>query len=268
MTIATPRPAATIMLVRDGEDGLEVFMTVRHTAIEFASGALVFPGGRVEQADHDIAAEFGVGPLTGNDTLGPGFLVAGIRETFEECGILLARPLGSDALIDADRVDAAAAAHRAAAEDFSDAEDFAGLLRRERLAPAVDLLIPFAHWITPARQRKRYDTLFLLAAAPPDQAGRHDGKEAVDSVWITPERAMADASDGRFKMMFPTHMNLTRLARCRDVAAAIAAARAQPLVTVEPETLSEQDGIREMRIPEAAGYGGSVFKISFPPGIA
>ena len=98
MPVVPPRPAATIMLVRDGDSGMEVFMTVRHHAIEFASGALVFPGGRVEDSDHAIAADAG---LHRRSDPAPGFFVAGIRETFEECGILLARPCGADRLLDA-----------------------------------------------------------------------------------------------------------------------------------------------------------------------
>src|ERR1700733_1825285 len=97
---ATASPAATIMLLRDGPAGLEVFMVVRHHEIDFAAGALVFPGGRVEDADHDIAAGDcpNLGRLT---TKALAFRIAAIRETFEECGVLLARPHGSDRLIDA-----------------------------------------------------------------------------------------------------------------------------------------------------------------------
>src|SRR5690348_118163 len=93
---ATARPAATILLLRDGPAGIEVFMVVRHHAIDFASGALVFPGGRVEETDHALAAQ----PLDwpnpdGLDANAMAFRIAAIRETFEECGVLLARPRGS-----------------------------------------------------------------------------------------------------------------------------------------------------------------------------
>src|SRR3954470_1865636 len=99
---ATARPAATIMLLRDGPDGIEVFMVVRHHAIDFASGALVFPGGRVEEADHELAARPGDCPNPdGLDIDALAFRIAAIRETFEECGVLLARPRGANALIDA-----------------------------------------------------------------------------------------------------------------------------------------------------------------------
>jgi 8-oxo-dGTP pyrophosphatase MutT (NUDIX family) len=265
MTIVTARPAATIMLVRDGASGLEVFMTVRHHAIEFASGALVFPGGRVEASDHDIAAREAPRPGPQDDRLAPGCFIAGIRETFEECGILLARPRGSDRLLGVDRLHGIAATFKARVGQ--DHAAFGDLLTAEDLVPATDLLVPFAHWITPTTQRKRFDTVFFLAAAPPDQVGSHDGTEAVESVWITPAEAVSAAGAGRYKMLFPTQLNLLKLGRHDSVSAALEAARQAPIVTVEPEVLSARDGIRQMRIPEAAGYGGSVFAVDLPPGI-
>jgi len=261
MSIVAPRPAATIMLLRDGAAGLEVFMTVRHRDIAFASGALVFPGGRVEDSDHAIAAREGLH----DGRLAPGFFVAGIRETFEECGILLARPRGSALLLDGERLRAiAATAKDRVAHDHA---AFADLLAAEDLTPAVDLLEPFAHWVTPAHQRKRFDTVFFLAAAPPGQAGTHDGAEAVDSVWITPQGAIDASRAGQYKMLFPTMLNLQKLGRHDRVDAALTAAGQSAMVTVQPELLSEKDGIRTLRIPEAAGYGGSVFTVDLPPGI-
>jgi len=237
---ATPRPASTIVLLRDGPAGLETFMVVRHHQIDFASGALVFPGGRMEAADAELAAS-----LEGADPLGP-FKVAAIREAFEECGVLIARPRGEDGLVPAGR---AAALDRAA--------PFAELLARENLAPAVDRLVPFAHWITPVFLPKRFDTRFFLALAPPDQALAHDGREAVDSIWISPREALAQHG-GRFKLLFPTERNLWKLAAHADAASALAAALAAPVVTVLPEAV-EVDGGPGLKIPAEAGYGGEAF---------
>ena len=158
-----PRPASTILLLRDGPSGLETFMVVRHHEIDFASGALVFPGGRMEAADVGLAAE-----RARADPLAP-FKVAAIREAFEECGLLLARAEGEDAIVPAAR---AAGLDRAA--------PFCDLMARERLVPALDALVPFAHWITPDFVPKRFDTHFFLALAPEDQILAHDGREAVD----------------------------------------------------------------------------------------
>ncbi len=217
-----PRPAASILLLRDGPAGLETFMVVRHHQIDFASGALVFPGGRMEPADAEIVAALA-------DPLAP-FKVAAIREAFEECGVLLARAEGEDGFVPAAR---AAALDRAA--------PFADLMARERLAPALDALVPFAHWITPDFVPKRFDTHFFLALAPADQALVHDGREAVDSVWISPQQALAEHGR-RFKLLFPTHRNLWKLAAHADAASALAAARVTPVVTVQPERVTVDGG--------------------------
>src|SRR5690242_10831734 len=112
---ATARPAATILLLRDGDEGLETFMVVRHHAIDFASGALVFPGGRVEDSDHALAADRSLcPPLPGVDPAAMAFRVAAIRETFEECGVLLARPAAAACVVDAQTLLSVEQAHRAA----------------------------------------------------------------------------------------------------------------------------------------------------------
>ncbi|MBV8472932.1 MAG: NUDIX domain-containing protein [Hyphomicrobiales bacterium] len=241
------RPAATVLLVRDGASGLEVFMVVRHHQIDFASGALVFPGGSVEPEDTAIAADperCAAGPAI--DERGRALRVAAIRETFEECGVLLARPRGASELIGAERC----AAIRAAAKGVT----FAELIRREDLSLALDALTPFAHWITPPILRKRFDTHFFIAAAPRDQLARHDGHESGDSTWINPRRALADAAAGTYTMVLPTRLNAQMLGESGDVAAALAAAQTRRIVTVEPAAVKSQTGFT-LTIPRDAGYG-------------
>lgn len=228
------RPASTVLLLRDGPGGLEVFMVVRHREIDFASGALVFPGGRVEGADLVLA---------GGDPA-EAFRVAAVRETWEECGVLLAAP---------------------GAPPSAEGE-FAAMLAARGLVPDSAGLAHFAHWITPEPVPKRFDTHFFLAAAPADQHALHDGHEAVDSVWIRPRDALAAAEDGSRKVVFPTRMNLAKLARHDNVGAAFAAARATPVVTVLPEMRMTQAG-RVLRIPAAADYGGEEFLAGDPPSI-
>lgn len=247
------RPAATVMLLRDGTEGMEVFMVVRHHQIDFASGALVFPGGRVDPPDRDIAGGPRAGSGAGLEGARLALRVAGIREAFEECGVLLAHPRGATGLIDAARL-------RSVAPNA----DFAALLDAEDLVLATELLTPFAHWITPPMMPKRFDTHFFLALAPADQLAVHDGGEAVESVWISPARALAEAVEGRWKLVFPTRLNLQKLARWTVSAAAIEAARAAPIVTVMPEATRTPTG-RRMRIPAAADYGGEVFESVDPP---
>ena len=263
---AVARPAATIVLMRDGAhgEGLEVFMVVRHHAIDFASGALVFPGGRVDENDFALAA---------NETLCPNpdelpveamaFRLAAIRETFEECGVLFARPAHTWSLIDGERLRSVEYLHRAPLSEGR--ISFDTVLTDQALRPATDLLTHFAHWITPRNQPKRYDTHFFLAEAPAEHLAVHDGGETVDSLWITPRRALDDTAAGRFKLVFATQMNLAKLAGFRTAAEAVAAARESHVVTVLPEATKLDDTKRMLRIPAEAGYGGAEFIVDNPP---
>ena len=261
---AAARPAATIVLMRDSPNGLEVFMVVRHHAIDFASGALVFPGGRVDENDFALAGNAALCPNPeGLATEDLAFRLAAIRETFEECGVLFARPSHTFALIDGETLRSVERTHRAPLAEGR--IGFDSVLTAHDLLPATDLLTYFAHWITPRHQPKRYDTHFFLAEAPPEHLAVHDGSESVDSVWITPRQALADTVAGRFKLVFATQMNLMKLAGYSTVVEAIAAARAATVVTVLPE-VSQIDGTRRvLRVPLEAGYGAEEFMVDNPP---
>ena len=252
MTNSVPiRPASTILLLRDGASGLEVFMVVRHHQIDFASGALVFPGGKIDPPDDVLAADAArCADVAGLDPAARAFRVAAIRETFEECGVLLARPRGSDALVDGQRCAALAASGKT----------FADMLADEDLVLALDLLTPYAHWITPPVVPKRFDTHFFLAAAPADQLAVHDGGESVDSVWVNPGHALREQEAGNYTIIFPTRMNLKMLDASPTVAAAIGAAQARRIVSVLPEPTT-LNGERALKIPLEAGYGGDVFAV-------
>ena len=179
--IVAPRPASTILLLRDSADAreVEVFMMVRHYEIDFNSGALVFPGGSVDKGDKEIIATPALySGGEGFDEATLSFRIAAIRETFEESGILLARPVASKALVDAKRASEIEAAHRA---DLCDGKiGFLKVLTDNGMVLALDELVPYAHWITPEGMPKRFDTWFFLAAAPPEQVGAHDGKESTE----------------------------------------------------------------------------------------
>jgi hypothetical protein len=142
---------------------------------------------------------------------------------------------------------------------------FADVLTTCGLQPAPDLLVHFAHWITPRHQPKRYDTQFFLAEAPVEHLAVHDGAEAVDSLWITPRQALADTASGRFKLVFATQMNLQKLAQYSTVAEAIEVSRNASVVTVLPEASRIDATHRLMRIPIEAGYGGAEFTVDNPP---
>ncbi len=243
-------PAATVVILRDGADGLEVFMVVRHHEIDFASGALVFPGGKVEAQDR-AAAWADLAPYAG-EAPDRAFVVAAARETFEEAGLVLARRHGESALLGAEAAHGLVERYRAPL--IAGATSFLDLMRAEDLALATDLMVPFAHWITPERQPKRFDTHFLLVAAPVAQVGAHDGAESVEGFWIRPQQALADAKAGTRTLVLPTQMNLTKLARHASVAAAVAATRVSPIVTVMPRVERTDTG-RRLHIPAEAGYG-------------
>lgn len=253
------RIATTVLLLRDSAAGMEIFMVQRHHQIEFASGALVFPGGSMDPDDRAIASDPALVADAGSlDADALAIRVGGIRETFEESGILLARQHGSDVLISASEL-ARVEPQRAALDEGR--VSFGDLLRQHALVPAVDLLVPFAHWITPVNLPKRFDTHFLLALAPPDQVGRHDGRESVDSVWLSPRAALEGAKSGRFTLPFPTIRNLIKLDKLGSAGAALDFARATPVVTVVPEMTRLEGGGHRLRIPREAGYDGEVFDV-------
>jgi 8-oxo-dGTP pyrophosphatase MutT (NUDIX family) len=262
--VAKARPASTILLLRDsaGSDGkgeIEVFMMVRHYEIDFNSGALVFPGGSVDAGDHDIAGHSEL--YTGGEGLegeALGFRIAAIRETFEESGILLAKPPGSATLVDAKQAGEIEARNRAALCEGK--TTFLKVLTDNGMLLTLDELVPYAHWITPEGMPKRFDTWFFLAAAPPEQAGAHDGKESTDSIWVSPREALAGGESGRFKLPFPTTRNLIKLGKHRTVRDALDDATGKPIVTVMP-VMTRDNGGRQLRIPAEAGYDGVVFEV-------
>jgi 8-oxo-dGTP pyrophosphatase MutT (NUDIX family) len=265
-----PRQASTVLLLRDSKtasvDGnsrneIEVFMMVRHHQIEFNSGALVFPGGSVDKNDREIAANAALySGGAGLDADALGFRIAAIRETFEESGILLARPQGAQAqaLVDAKRASEIAATHRAELNEGK--ITFLKVLTDNGMLLALDALMPYAHWITPEGMPKRFDTWFFLAAAPPDQLGAHDGKESTDSIWVSPREALEGGDNGRFKLPFPTTRNLIRLGKQGSVRDALEDSKGRDIVTVMP-VMTRLNGGRQLRIPKEAGYDGELFEV-------
>jgi 8-oxo-dGTP pyrophosphatase MutT (NUDIX family) len=246
------RLAATILLLRDRAEHLEVFMVERHHKIDFATGALVFPGGKVETTD----AGQSMRPLcAGVDELDDDAItvrVTAIRETFEESGVLLARPRGQGELIGADALAKIDATYRAALQ--AGETDLRTLAEAENLSLACDCLVPFAHWITPDMLPKRFDTHFFLADAPGDQLALHDGSESVDSVWTTPAAALQAEADGKRTIVFATLANLQKLGRSPTTREAMAAARAGAVVTVQPWVAKNDAGEPMLCIPEEANY--------------
>lgn len=247
---ASPRPAATVLLVRDGTDGLEVFMATRHQGSSFMPGLLVFPGGRVDEGDSDPRI---LASLTPENRGHPDLIsrIAAIREAFEEAGFLFARPIEQMGIIGAERLGVLSAAYR---KRLHQGEiTLATMVEAETLALVTERLIPFAHWVTPKLGSKRFDTRFYIAEAPHGQEGAHEDRELVDSRWIKPLDAIAAADQERARLAFVTRSNLRLLARSTTVHDAMAAAASRRIVAVEPQPFEGPDG-PALRIPADAGY--------------
>ncbi|HET8706243.1 MAG TPA: MBL fold metallo-hydrolase, partial [Pseudomonadales bacterium] len=183
---AKPEPSATLVLVRDSDAGLEVFLQQRHHNIPFLGGAHVFPGGKVEASDHDprwralsSLTEQHANAVLGVDAGGLSYWVAAIRECYEESGILMARQYDGTAASPTQL-----GGWPVADFDFLEACETAGLQL------CTEQLIYYAHWITPAHLPKRFDTRFFIARAPTGQTGAHDGYESIDSLWISAQNAL------------------------------------------------------------------------------
>jgi 8-oxo-dGTP pyrophosphatase MutT (NUDIX family) len=237
----TPRPAATLLLLRDGVAGLEVLMIERHGKSSFGSGATVFPGGRVDTADHALARFCPPSP----DQQQLLSKIAAIRETYEESGVLLGRRAGGGLL---SAVDLAEFRRR-----HDELASFAGAVTAMELELATDLLHPVAHWITPEAEPKRFDTHFFAALAPAEQVAQEDGHEAVEAVWLAPQATIDASVEGKRYLMLPTYLILRQFAAYADARSALAEASRQRIETVMPVFEAVGDGF-VIHLPPAMGY--------------
>ncbi len=238
-------------------------MVVRHQKIDFAAGALVFPGGKMAAGDHDprvLARCSGVDGLSAEQVV---LRVGAIREAFEECGVLLARRMGQSGLLNSDELVPLGARYRRPLD--AGEIRIAEMLEAEDLQLACEALVPFAHWITPKFMPKRFDTHFYVVATPAEQHALHDGREAVDSVWIRPADAMAQAQTGERTLVPATLLNVEKLGEAKSCADAIKSATCSNVVCVEPE-FEFGDGLVHMKIPADAGY--RITEFSMPMGKA
>jgi len=251
-TPAEAVPSATILLLRQAEPAMEVFMVQRHHQIDFATGALVFPGGKADPADASKELRDHCDGADALDDVELSIRACGIRETFEEAGVLLARAQGERELVGGERLRALEAGWRSALH--AGERTLLEFVRAENLRLACDALVHFAHWITPVFMPKRFDTHFYLAQAPVDQLAVHDGHESVDSVWTTVAAAVEAQAKGERTIIFPTLVNLRKLGRSRTVDDALAAARAKPIVTVQPKITKNAAGEAMLTLPAEADY--------------
>ena len=249
------RPAATVMLIRDGRSPLEIFLMRRHSAMEFVAGVMVFPGGGVDDRDRtaDVAwhgpdrqwwaERFGVDP-----DLASALVCAAARETFEECGLLFAGAADDPDLL----VDDASVyrEQRAALENKS--LSFAEFLRSENLMLRADLLRPWANWVTPKEERtRRYDTYFFVGALPEGQRADGDNTETDKADWVTPRAALDDFAEGRSFLLPPTWTQLDALDG-RTVPEVLAVER--QIVAIEPSLAAQEGGNWEIEFFNSDRY--------------
>lgn len=243
-----PTPAAGLILLRDAP-ALEVLMTERHSAMGFAGGALVFPGGKIDPADLDAAwADY----CDGWQSLPHDWraaAVAAIREAFEEAGVLLAR--GPEGDVEAARAEILRDLWGERLKQSNEA--FLPMVRAEGLRLAVDRLVCFAHWIAPPGLHRRFDTRFFAALCPSGQTGVADGNEAVEAVWIAPKAALAETAAERRRLIFPTKRKLELLTLAETSSATLANAASRPVEPIMPEVVL-RDGEPWLTIPDTLGY--------------
>ncbi|MDD3719019.1 MAG: NUDIX hydrolase [Actinomycetota bacterium] len=261
---AVAKDAASVMLLRDapGSEGIEVLMVRRHARSDFAADVYVFPGGALEESDCGedmVELCVGVGPGDAmsviKDAPSPdralGLYIAGIRETFEETGILLAWDATGEFV--SCRGERAARFASLREDARKDRISFREMVAGEGLKLATDSLAYFAHWITPELSPIRYDTRFFLAPAPPCQDALHDDLEVTGHVWISPADALEQNEGGSFPMLPPTIINLMALARFPDVEEALRSPAGEEVAAILPR-LSMEDGKLKLLLPDDPGY--------------
>ena len=259
--MAAPKDAVTVIVVRDapgtgsGGDRLEVLLLERHGASAFAPGALVFPGGKLDPTDAqlDPTRVRCTDPERWADRLGVAgadaavaMLVAAVRETFEEAGILLVRGDGAAPALPANL---AVTRARMAARDG--AYDWREWLARHELVLDLEAMARWSWWLTPQGEPRRYDTRFLVAGLPAGQAATHDEVETTSMRWIRPADALTAHAEGRLHVIFPTRRTLEQLAAHPDAASVLAAARSEAvdLRRIEPSVV-RVDGAPMVQHPD------------------
>lgn len=241
--------ASTVILIRDGTDGLQVLMMKRPSDAPFAGGAYVFPGGVLQTGDcldEELCnglTDARASEILGLESGGLAYWVSAIRECFEETGILLAYDSNLKIL------DMAELPVRQRFHDLRKAlvrreVSLEGICRRESLTLAADRIHYWAHWITPQGKPLRFDTRFFLTAAPASQHAAHDGKELTDSTWIRPREALSRAASRKWLIILPTVHNLLDLNESNSTRAAVRKARSRDSISaIQPEIVGDDAGL-------------------------
>jgi len=259
--ILSPRPAATVITVRDGAKGYEILMLRRNLQSDFVGGAYVFPGGGVDELDASPAAQrlvFGINDAEASRRLGLEsgglpYYVACLRELFEEAGLLIACDAHGEPvdLSGDDSVRRLAASRR---EVNAGDVGFIEMMEREGLRLDARGLEYVAHWVTPVGPPRRFDTRFFVALTPPDQVATHDAGETVADQWIRPADALDAHVRGELEMILPTIRNLEAIAHLGSSLEVLDYAKSLvDVVRVEPRIVARNGEVRIL-LPGDDGY--------------
>jgi 8-oxo-dGTP pyrophosphatase MutT (NUDIX family) len=259
--ILSPRPAATVITVRDAPNGYEILMLRRNLRSDFVGGAYVFPGGGVDEADAGAAAQrlsFGLSDPEASRRLalesgGLAYYVACLRELFEEAGLLIACDADGEPvqLSDAESVHRLAACRR---QVNAGTLNFIDLMDREGLLLDLRELEYVAHWVTPIGPPRRFDTRFFVALTPPNQVASHDAGETVADQWIRPRDALDAHARGELEMIFPTIRNLEPIAHFSTSREVLDYARSlEDIALVEPRIVT-RNGEVQILLAGDVGY--------------
>jgi 8-oxo-dGTP pyrophosphatase MutT (NUDIX family) len=259
--ILLPRPAATVLSLRDGPEGCEVLMLQRNLNSDFVGGAYVFPGGGVDEADAGPAAQrlaFGLDDEEASKRLnlaagGLAFFVACLRELFEEAGLLVAcDEHGAPFRFSSHEVVHRLAAHRRAVNNST--LGFVEMMEREKIALDLRGIAYLAHWVTPVGPPRRFDTRFFVALAPSDQTAACDEGETVADQWIRPADALAAHARGELEMILPTIRNLEAIAHFNTAREVLAYADSLTFVPKIEPRVAVRDGAIAILIPGDDGF--------------
>ncbi|MCW2822150.1 MAG: hydrolase [Marmoricola sp.] len=242
---AEPRNAATVVLMRPGSEGPEVYLLRRQTSMAFAGGMCVFPGGGVDPRDFDHAIAW-AGPspqewaarLGTDEATARALVCAAVRETFEESGVLLAGESADTVVADTTGEDwetdrAALEARKLALTEFLD---------RRGLVLRTDLLGVWAAWLTPVFEPRRYRTWFFVADLPEGQRTRDVSTESDQVTWLPAMQAVADVEDQQLLMLPPTYLTCLEVGQYADPADVLDAAHDRSVEMFMPEVEQSDEG--------------------------
>ena len=235
-----PRPAATTVLLRDGEDGVEVLLMRRNQASGFVPGAWVFPGGRVDPADSAPPLYQRIVGLPSEPEPASAFWTAAVRELFEETGVLLARGAAEEWIADASSHGGIESLRQALMDDEVSLMDVI-----EELDAVLDVggMVHIAHWVTPVVEPRRYDTHFFAAALPDGRRPEPDPREMTEAAWLRPRTALERFERGDLPMVFPTVRTLESLRDYGATEEILSSYRHRPVRRILPRLVRTRTGV-------------------------